>query len=117
LQWSVFNYAIQKNKNIEAFDEQDWINIAQFIPSRDQNKCIKRWLFIQKLGGNKSAWSEKEDIILRNMIEEFGAKEWTKIAEQFNLIMQIPGLRNGKQCRERWMNILDPQIKKSKWTL
>jgi hypothetical protein len=51
------------------------------------------------------------------MIEEFGAKEWTKIAEQFNLVMQIPGLRNGKQCRERWMNILDPQIRKSKWTL
>lgn len=53
LQWSVFCYAVQKNKLIEEFDETDWENIAEFIPTRDSFKCLKRWLFIQKLGGNK----------------------------------------------------------------
>jgi hypothetical protein len=38
---------------VEEFKEEDWRNIAEFIPTRDSQKCLKRWLFIQKLGGNK----------------------------------------------------------------
>ncbi len=65
LQWSIFTYALQKSKNIEDFDEVDWTNIAEFIPTRDKIKCLKRWLFIQKLGGNKTHWSKQEDLALR----------------------------------------------------
>lgn len=46
LQWSVFTYALQKQMYIENFKEADWCNIAEFIPTRDQAKCLKRWLFI-----------------------------------------------------------------------
>lgn len=65
LQWSVFTYGMQKKKYIEDFTEDDWRNISQFIPTRDHLKCIKRWNFIQKLGGNKLQWSAEEDNILR----------------------------------------------------
>jgi hypothetical protein len=41
-------------------------------------------------------------------VEEYGAKNWTKIAKH------IPQ-RQGKQCRERWFNHLDPHIKKGEW--
>jgi len=26
-------------------------------------------------------------------------------------------MRNGKQCRERWLNFLNPSIRKGKWTV
>lgn len=46
LQWSVFRYAMEKSKSIEEFKDEDWVNIAIFIPTRDHQKCLKRWLFI-----------------------------------------------------------------------
>lgn len=61
----MFTYALQKNISIEEFNETDWANVAEFIPTRDRIKCLKRWLFIQKLGGNKSQWTKKEDDALR----------------------------------------------------
>ena len=125
LQWSIFTYALQKNKAIEQFGSSDWANVAEFIPTRDQIKCFKRWLFIQKLGGNKSQWTKREDEALRGLVEQEGAREWTKISELLNQHMSAVSLgmggsyggRNGKQCRERWNNTLNPSIKKSKWTL
>ena len=38
-----------------------------------------------------------------------GANRWAEIAKY------LPG-RNGKQCRERWHNQLDPAIRKDAWT-
>ena len=38
-----------------------------------------------------------------------GNIKWSVIAAQ------LPG-RIGKQCRERWFNHLDPDIKKGDWT-
>ena len=40
---------------------------------------------------------------------EFGAKDWTIISEHFSM-------RGGKQCRERWHNHLNPDIRKERWT-
>lgn len=47
----------------------------------------------------------QEDSTLRSLVQEYGAKKWSHIAEF------LPG-RKGKQCRERWHNQLDPEIKK-----
>lgn len=42
------------------------------------------------------------------MVEKFGPQKWTSIA------IHLPG-REGKQCRERWHNHLNPAIKKNAW--
>ena len=52
----------------------------------------------------------EEDKALTAVVDQWGAKGWTKIAVNF------PG-RIGKQCRERWHNHLCPNIVKRKWTL
>ena len=101
------------------------------MPTKDSKKCHKRWLFIQKLGGNKTKWSKKEDEILKALILSNGARDWSSIAEKLNdaLIEFIQNnkdkdsdkeasklvftARNGKQCRERWLTALDPSINKS----
>lgn len=53
-------------------------------------------------------WTKEEDDKLREMVAKYGPKRWSIIAQH------IPG-RIGKQCRERWLNHLDPHVKKSAW--
>ena len=54
-------------------------------------------------------WSESEDEKLRSLVIYHGAKNWSLIAKHFEG-------RIGKQCRERWHNHLNPDIKKEKWS-
>ena len=58
----------------------------------------------------KRAWTEEEDLLLVSMVEEFGPKDWSLIAEQF-------WSRGGKQCRERWHNHLRYGVTKEPWRI
>jgi hypothetical protein len=49
------------------------------------------------------------------LIRENGTKQWSQIATQLNLNLTVT--RNGKQCRERWVNFLNPEIKKDPFSL
>ncbi len=62
----------------------------------------QEWVFV-----SKGLWTKEEDDILRQMVEEHGAKNWSAIAA---------GLSGwiGKQCRERRHNHLNPTICKEK---
>ncbi|KAH0691989.1 hypothetical protein KY290_020201 [Solanum tuberosum] len=57
----------------------------------------------------KGQWTIEEDRILINLVERFGDRKWSQIA-------QVLKGRIGKQCRERWHNHLRPDIKKDLWT-
>ncbi|CAD6246818.1 unnamed protein product [Miscanthus lutarioriparius] len=58
----------------------------------------------------KGSWTVEEDSILRDMVMHLGEGKWCLIAKS------LPG-RIGKQCRERWINHLNPNIKKNDiWT-
>lgn len=58
-------------------------------------------------------WTEREDDLLRDVIASNttsnGQIKWAAIAPH------IPS-RNSKQCRERWLNHLHPDIKKGTWS-
>lgn len=54
-------------------------------------------------------WVPEEDELLRRLISQYGDQSWTTIASH------IPG-RNGKQCRERWHNHVNPNINKGEWS-
>ena len=56
----------------------------------------------------KGPWTKEEDDTIVNCINS-GVTKWSEIAAK------IPG-RIGKQCRERWFNHLDPNIKKGGWS-
>ena len=49
------------------------------------------------------------------MIQENGLKNWNQIANSFN--MTLNSQRNGKQCRERWVNFLNPNIRRDPFTI
>ena len=50
------------------------------------------------------------DVRLVELVRQLGTKSWTLVAAR------LGGGRNGKQCRERWHNHLDPDVKKGPWT-
>ena len=57
----------------------------------------------------KRPWTQQEDDVVREMVGLHGPKQWSQIAAK------IPG-REGKQCRERWLNHLRPDLRKDNWT-
>ena len=57
----------------------------------------------------KGAWTRDEDETLVFVIETYGQTHWAEIARKL-------GSRSGKQCRERWINHLDPDILKTDFT-
>lgn len=59
--------------------------------------------------GQKRQWTEEEDRIVCEHVRKTGPRKWSKIAAN------LPG-RIGKQCRERWHNHLNPDIRKTPWT-
>lgn len=63
----------------------------------------------------RAVWNAEHDICLTSIVTTYGSQNWTAIAESMNV--QFPDYRkSGKQCRERWYNKLDPNIKHAPWT-
>lgn len=58
---------------------------------------------------HKGPWTKEEDEKVIELVARYGPKKWTLIARH------LRG-RIGKQCRERWHNHLNPNIKKTAWT-
>lgn len=57
----------------------------------------------------KGNWGPEEDELLFGWVREHGATKWTECS-------RIIRGRCGKQCRERWVNILNPSVKRGNWS-
>ncbi|XP_045793586.1 transcription factor MYB74-like [Trifolium pratense] len=56
----------------------------------------------------KGPWSKQEDAILIKYVDRYGPEKW-------NLLQRVTGLpREGNSCRLRWLNHLNPYLKKGK---
>jgi hypothetical protein len=58
---------------------------------------------------SKMRWTSEEDQLLVQTVELHGTGDWSAVARA------LPQ-RNGKQCRERWINQLNPALKLEVWT-
>jgi hypothetical protein len=76
------------------------VNLMNMEPSRQH--------FVPR-GSAKKSWTSTEDARLLELIEQYGASSWSVIAEK--LVN-----RTGKQCRERYHNHLNPDVKKGEWS-
>lgn len=110
--WSV-EEDTQLKEIVKIHGPKNWRKIAEILGStRTDVQCLHRWNKVLRPGLHKGSWSEEEDEIVRTMVLASGIKKvkWSNIAEC------LPG-RIGKQCRERWFNHLDPNIKTGDWIL
>ncbi|XP_030016520.1 transcriptional activator Myb-like [Sphaeramia orbicularis] len=76
---------------------------------RSHNECQQRWQQVKNQELVKGPWTQEEDERVIELVQRFGVKRWSIIAQHLHS-------RNGKQCRERWHNHLNPTVKKSRWT-
>ena len=58
----------------------------------------------------KGPWTKEEDDRVIELVNQHGPRKWAFIAKH------LKG-RIGKQCRERWHNHLNPNIKKCDWSM
>jgi hypothetical protein len=65
--------------------------------------------------GDRRAWTEIEDKAISELVQKYGIRKWTVVAQKMEELYNLRG-RSGKQCRERWHNHLDPNINKKPWT-
>jgi len=94
-------YLVQKNY------EKNWREVSKNFANKTALQCFSRYKRIRP-GIIKGSWGKDEDILILELVKRFG-KLWSKIAK-------IMGSRNGKQIRDRFINILDPQINKGRFS-
>uniref|UniRef100_A0A8C6PBB3 MYB proto-onco like 2 n=1 Tax=Nothobranchius furzeri TaxID=105023 RepID=A0A8C6PBB3_NOTFU len=89
--------------------QNDWKRVASCIPTHTEHQCQHRWLKVLDPELVKGPWTKEEDEKVIELVNLYGNKQWAMVAKH------LKG-RLGKQCRERWHNHLNPNVKKSSWT-
>ncbi|GAB2295753.1 Transcription factor myb3r-5 [Dionaea muscipula] len=97
-------------KAVVTYKGKSWKKIAEFFPDRSEVQCLHRWQKVLNPALVKGPWTQEEDDKIVELVAKFGPTKWSLIAKS------LPG-RIGKQCRERWHNHLNPEIRKEAWTL
>lgn len=87
---------------------ENWERISHQFVNKTAKQCMQKFKNSAR-SAKKGNWTEEEDRILMDWIKTHGAVKWTECSKN------IKG-RCGKQCRERWVNILNPGVKKGNWT-
>jgi len=93
--------------------EKNWERIAKEMVGKTPSQCKQRWKTslspsIIKITERRK-WVPEEDEKLSKLVTKYGTKNWRIIAS--HLRGRLP-----KQCRERWINHLDPLIVKGRLT-
>uniref|UniRef100_A0A3Q1GG84 Transcriptional activator Myb n=1 Tax=Acanthochromis polyacanthus TaxID=80966 RepID=A0A3Q1GG84_9TELE len=97
-------------KLVELHGSEDWKLIASLLTqNRTDVQCQHRWQKVLNPELIKGPWTKEEDQRVIELVQKYGAKRWSVIAKH------LKG-RIGKQCRERWHNHLNPEVKKTSWT-
>ncbi|XP_059212458.1 transcriptional activator Myb isoform X2 [Centropristis striata] len=96
-------------KLVELHGSEDWKIIASLLTNRTDVQCQHRWQKVLNPELIKGPWTKEEDQRVIELVQKYGAKRWSVIAKH------LKG-RIGKQCRERWHNHLNPEVKKTSWT-
>nr|XP_043620936.1 transcription factor MYB3R-3 [Erigeron canadensis] len=97
-------------KAVGLYKGKCWKKIAEYFPDRSEVQCLHRWQKVLNPELIKGPWTQEEDDTIVELVQRYGPTKWSQIAKS------LPG-RIGKQCRERWHNHLNPDIKKDAWTL
>jgi len=91
----------------EQFNEKHWKEISKRFVKKNSLQCFSRYKRIRP-GIVKGSWKREEDMRIMDLVTRHG-KSWSKISK-------ILSTRNGKQIRDRFINVLDPEIRKGKFT-
>lgn len=81
----------------------DWLRVAAGLVSRTPAQCLHRWQKSRDPTIRRAKWQPDEDLQLRIATDAYGRGNWALIARH------VHG-RTDVQCRERYVNVLDPLV-------
>lgn len=93
---------------VKLFGNCNWQQVADILGDRTGQQCLHRWQKSLNPVIKRQRWNTEEDALLQRAVHLYGAGNWTKIQRL------IPG-RTDMQCRERWVNILQPSINRGQF--
>jgi hypothetical protein len=106
-----------EERDFSTVTDANWDYIATFIPGRKADHLKLQWLSFLKTKLTQAPWTPYEDELLKQIMKEKGrGNHWKEIAVELNARCNSQVYRHGKQCRERWINHLDPAISRGPWT-
>ncbi|KAJ2849165.1 hypothetical protein IWW36_002818 [Coemansia brasiliensis] len=94
---------------VMTYGEGDWQSVAACLDNRTGQQVLHRWCKSINPAIRSGRWDRDEDIALLAAVRLYGVGQWTKIAKH------VPG-RTDVKCRERYMNVLTPDVNNSQWT-
>ncbi|OHS92968.1 Myb-like DNA-binding domain containing protein [Tritrichomonas foetus] len=106
--WSAEEDALLRKIASES-ETVNWKAAESQFPGKTSQQIFERWTKVLDPQLLKGSWTRQEDEVIINFVRIYGCKSWTKLANM------LPG-RIGKQCRERWLNHLNPDLNRGPWT-
>ncbi|KAJ2808794.1 hypothetical protein H4R20_000652 [Coemansia guatemalensis] len=94
---------------VMAYGEGDWQAVAACLDNRTGQQVLHRWCKSINPAIRSGRWDRDEDVALLAAVRLYGVGQWTKIAKH------VPG-RTDVKCRERYMNVLTPDVNNAQWS-
>ncbi|KAF9108041.1 Myblike DNAbinding domain-containing protein [Mortierella sp. GBA35] len=94
---------------VRVLGEKNWQQVSYCLENRNAVQCMTRWTKSLNPAIRRGRWLKEEDGALRAAFEVYGGGRWAKIQQH------VLG-RTDIQCRERYMNILTPNLQSGPWT-
>lgn len=86
-----------------------WTEISEMLDGRTPTQCVHRWNKTLDPAKRTGRWTEEEDAWLLAAVRRCGSANWS-------IIRDFVPERTDVQCRERYMNILDPALRHESFT-
>lgn len=99
---------------LKIYGTQNWQAVAQTLDGRTGQQCLHRYEKAINPQIKRGRWTSDEDELLRQAVKPFIQSGATRI-NWSTVKLTVPG-RTDVQCRERWVNILDPSISAAPFT-
>jgi hypothetical protein len=95
-------------ESVRRYGEKNWQQVATCLEGRTAQQCLHRYKKALDPTIRRGKWTPDEDRMLEKAVQVYGCKNWSKIQQH------VPG-RTDVQCRERWVNVLNPELNSGPW--
>lgn len=85
---------------------KNWEKISQILKTKTAGQCLNKFKNINSRN-RITRWTEDEDQKLFEWVRVHGPNKWRHCSIRV-------GHRSSKQCKERWINVLNPSLKRTK---
>ncbi|KAF9322757.1 Myblike DNAbinding domain-containing protein [Podila minutissima] len=94
---------------VRVLGDNNWSQVSYCLDNRSATQCHQHWTKSACSTIRRVRWLPEEDSALRKAVEVYGTGKWAKVQHH------VPG-RTDIQCRERYVNVLAPNIRFGSWT-